>query len=80
MPTTGADSRIAARGLRAGSQTEIAPRANLSASTMSDLERSRRRSSPNDPAAIARARKVPNLDVRPENGGGAGIGFWDRKG
>ncbi|MGH1573774.1 helix-turn-helix domain-containing protein [Methylobacterium sp. P31] len=79
MSLSAAQSR-AARGLLDWSQTELASRSNLSESTIRDFEKGRRVPSPNNLAAVARAFEAAGLEFIPENGGGAGIRFRERKG
>ncbi|GAN52299.1 putative transcriptional regulator [Methylobacterium sp. ME121] len=78
MSLSAAQSR-AARGLLDWSQTELASRSNLSESTIRDFEKGRRVPSPNNLAAVVRAFETAGLEFIPENGGGAGIRFRDRK-
>ena len=78
MSLSAAQSR-AARGLLDWSQTELASRSNLSESTIRDFEKGRRVPSPNNLAAVARAFEAAGLEFIPENGGGAGIRFRERK-
>ncbi|WP_342111598.1 helix-turn-helix transcriptional regulator [Methylobacterium sp. SI9] len=78
MSLSAAQSR-AARGLLDWSQTELASRSNLSESTIRDFEKGRRVPSPNNLAAVARAFETAGLEFIPENGGGAGIRFRERK-
>jgi transcriptional regulator with XRE-family HTH domain len=78
MSLSAAQSR-AARGLLDWSQTELASRSNLSESTIRDFEKGRRVPSPNNLAAIVRAFEAAGLEFIPENGGGAGIRFRERK-
>ena len=69
----------AARGLLDWPQTELTSRSNLSESTIRDFEKGRRVPSPNNLAAVARAFEAAGLEFIPENGGGAGIRFRERK-
>lgn len=79
MTLTAALSR-AARGMLDWSQTELATRSNLSESTVRDFEKGRRIPSVNNLAAIQQALEAAGLEFIPENGGGAGIRFRERKG
>jgi transcriptional regulator with XRE-family HTH domain len=79
MMLTAALSR-AARGMLDWSQTELATRSNLSESTVRDFEKGRRIPSVNNLAAIQQALEAAGLEFIPENGGGAGIRFRERKG
>ena len=78
MSLSAAQSR-AARGLLDWSQTELASRSNLSESTIRDFEKGRRVPSTNNLAAVVRAFETAGLEFIPENGGGAGIRFRERK-
>ena len=78
MSLSAAQSR-AARGMLDWSQTELAKRSNLSESTIRDFEKGRRVPSANNLAAIEQALEAAGLEFIPENGGGAGIRFRERK-
>ena len=78
MSLTPAQSR-AARGLLDWSQTQLAANANLSESTVRDFEKGRRVPAANNLAAIQHAFERAGLEFIPENGGGAGIRFRERK-
>ena len=69
----------AARGMLDWSQMELGTRSNLSESTIRDFEKGRRVPSANNLAAVEKAFLEAGLEFIPENGGGAGIRFRERK-
>lgn len=65
----------AARGLLGWSQGELAERANVARSTVTDFERGTRIPVRNNLAAIQEAFEQAGVEIIPQNGGGAGVRF-----
>ena len=69
----------AGRAMLDWSRGELASACGLSERTITDFERRAREPHANNLAAMARAFEAAGLEFIPENGGGAGIRFRERK-
>jgi DNA-binding XRE family transcriptional regulator len=69
----------AARGLVGWSQSELAEKARVGRSTVADFERGSRTPVYNNMAAMMDALVAEGIEFIPENGGGAGVRFRERR-
>ena len=63
--------------MRKGRQTELAKAASMSQSTVTDLEKGKRKPMPNNLQAIRTALEAAGIDFTHENGGGLGVRLRD---
>jgi len=61
------------------SQTQLAEASNVSRQTIADFERGAHKPIGNNLASIIAAFTAAGIDFIPENGGGAGVRFRERK-